>query len=97
MKLIISMLQFLLSKNAKSAANLLDLINNERVTFKLPDDIPSCKRCGSPCAYYGIVGGYSVQCAECNKIASDRRRKNYAKRKQISAVMPKRKPRAGVK
>lgn len=42
---------------------------------------PFCKRCGNPCQLYGGIGGYSVQCKECNERDCVRRRAGYALRK----------------
>jgi len=40
---------------------------------------PKCRKCGKPCAYYGSIGGYSVQCIKCNAAQAKKRRANYAK------------------
>lgn len=43
---------------------------------------PICSRCKiNECAYYGPIGGYSVQCVECNLAQSVKRRAAYARRK----------------
>lgn len=40
---------------------------------------PSCK-CGQPCEWYGLHGGFSVQCADCNA-ESNRKKRARAQRK----------------
>ena len=46
---------------------------------------PVC-RCGSPCKYYGPVGGYSKQCIECNQAdAFKQRLRRAAKKEQTEA------------
>lgn len=41
---------------------------------------PKCKRCKvASCAYYGKVGGYSVQCKACNERSGVLRRASYAR------------------
>lgn len=41
---------------------------------------PRCK-CGNDCQHYGLVGGYSVQCENCNKRQSSQRRAASARRR----------------
>lgn len=36
---------------------------------------PTCGKCGRRrCQYYGLVGGYSVQCKKCNEAQGKQRR-----------------------
>lgn len=32
-------------------------------------NVPQCK-CGAPCEYYGLTGGFSVQCEGCNAVSA---------------------------
>lgn len=44
---------------------------------------PLCK-CGRRVAYYGVVGGYSKRCAQCNADAAKRQREERARRKSLT-------------
>lgn len=41
---------------------------------------PRC-RCGNPCAYYGVVGGYSNGCVDCNKHHASQTRESRRRKK----------------
>lgn len=52
-----------------------------------PDEMaaPVCRKCKARgCAWYGAVGGYSVQCKECNEAASEKRRNAALRRKSVA-------------
>lgn len=40
--------------------------------------IPSCK-CGKPCAWYGLHGGFSVACIACNEKKARQSRESRAR------------------
>ena len=46
---------------------------------------PMCK-CGNPCAYYGVVRGFSVKCLQCNAKHAAWLRSNRAARKNVGYV-----------
>lgn len=44
-------------------------------------DAPTCRKCKTrPCNWYGVIGGYSVQCIECNIEQCQKRRAAAAKK-----------------
>jgi hypothetical protein len=53
--------------------------------MSVPEEVekPVC-RCGKPCQYYSLKGGYSRQCLDCNLEQSTKRRAAYARRNQMN-------------
>jgi len=58
----------------------------KRSIIMKPAPLPRCK-CGKVCAYYGEIGGFSVQCVDCNAkhAAWQRKNRRKLKRQQSSA------------
>lgn len=49
---------------------------------------PICRKCKvDQCQNYGPIGGFSVQCVNCNKIQSEKRRADSKKRRDAKKFM----------
>ena len=45
-------------------------------------EAPKCRRCKKPCQLYEGIGGYSVQCRECNEEKARKSRERSAKKRE---------------
>ena len=66
------------------ADTIADSIGRKRLFTQEPQQKPLCRKCKKrPCEHYGTIGGYSVQCRQCNVKQSDMRRAAARRKKQI--------------